>query len=89
MNWTDRSDRFDDGTANIKWVSGIYQISEYDHTDEITGTEGHFYRAYVALDPLKADGIPGHVSNRLVRDVRYPTFEAAAADCENHSKLTA
>jgi uncharacterized protein with WD repeat len=88
MDFVDKSIRYDDGSANLMWISGIYQISAYEHRDEITGTEGLIYYSFVAVEPLKADGIPGHVDNKHVdsKNQRYRTFEDASAACAAHAK---
>lgn len=88
MEFIDRSTHYDDGSRDYRCVSGIYLVTAYEHTDEITGTEGLYYYAYVAVEPLKDDGDPGHVNNIRVGQPPFRTFKDAAKECESHSAPT-
>jgi hypothetical protein len=81
LEFVDRSTHFYDGSVDRRWVSGKYQIVAYEHADEITGSEGLLYFAFVAIAPLRADGIPGHVDNKRIGGRPYQSFSDAADAC--------
>lgn len=86
MEFEDISVHYDDGSASLNWVCGNYEIAAFEHTDEITKSEGLIYYAFVAVAPLKANGRPGCVDNRRVGKPPYHSFDAAVAACEEHAK---
>lgn len=78
----------DNGSTHRRWVSGRYQIVARSHTDEITGSSGPRYYAYVAIAPLRANGIPGCVDNVSIGKPTL-TFDDAVAACEQHQQQAA